>query len=336
MVGPAPFVRVSSTTQEAMMSKYRLWISMWLAALMLALVGCGGAKQASPQAPGSAPPPGYGGGDMAAEAPASPAYGAPADYEASKAAPSPAAESADSYGQPGATAGAARSEAREPAPPPDRPGLGTAWGETRRSPTTTAPFVRDSASPFAVAAVWYNDRTGANAMSRYSDYRAGDGGAVPVLGGALTVSLRQESGGVYPGFFAGGKYYAIGEAGQRYIIVIRNNTGYRYECVASVDGLDVIDGRTAAYTKRGYLIQPYGTLEIEGFRRSEDAVAAFRFSSVRGSYTARSGKGDANVGVIGVAFFNEEGTRPTWTPEELRRRHSADPFPGRYAEPPPR
>ena len=31
-------------------------------------------------------------------------------------------------------------------------------------------------------------------MARYSDYRAGDGGAVPVLGGALTVTLRQESG----------------------------------------------------------------------------------------------------------------------------------------------
>ena len=319
------------------MSKYRLWISMWMAMILLALVGCGG-RAAAPQSPDAAASPAYGQPGMAAaeQGPSSPADEA-GGYAPSKAAAAPAAESGADYEQPGSARGAtARRESMEPAPPPDRPGLGTAWGETRRSPTTTAPFVRDSASPFAVAAVWYNDRTGANAMARYSDYRAGDGGAVPVLGGALTVTLRQESGGTYPGFFAGGKYYSIGDAGQRYIIVIRNNTGYRYECVASVDGLDVIDGRTAAYTKRGYLVQPYGTLEIEGFRRSEDAVAAFRFSSVRGSYASRAGKGDRNVGVIGVAFFNEEGTRPTWTPEELRRRNSADPFPGRYAEPPPR
>jgi hypothetical protein len=318
------------------MSKVRLLSSMLMAMLLLALVGCGGSRAPAAQAPEAAASPGNAYGPVSEQSPASPAA-EPGGYAPSKSAdsaPAPAAESGADY-EAGSAAGAtARRESMEPAPPPDRPGLGTAWGETRRSPTTTAPFVRDSASPFAVAAVWYNDRTGANAMARYSDYRAGDGGAVPVLGGALTVTLRQESGGTYPGFFAGGKYYAIGEAGQRYIIVIRNNTGYRYECVASVDGLDVIDGRTAAYTKRGYLVQPYGTLEVEGFRRSEDAVAAFRFSSVRGSYASRAGKGDRNVGVIGIAFFNEEGTRPTWTPDELQRRHSADPFPGRYAEPP--
>jgi len=325
-----------------MMSKFKLWGTVTGTVLALALVGCGGSRApgvpaSTPEAPsdgayaGQAPgaAPNYAESEAPSydAAPASPGGG----YGESKAS-APAAEA-----QPGRygadSAGGARMERREPTPT-ERPGLGTAWGETRRSPTTTAPFVRDSASPFAVAALWYNDRTGADAMSRWADYRTHSRGAVPVLGGALTVSLRDESGRLLNGFFAGGKDYVVGEAGSRYIIVIQNNTGYRYECVASVDGLDVIDGREAAYTKRGYLIQPHGSLEIEGFRRSEDAVAAFRFSSVRGSYSAKSGKGDRNVGVIGIAFFNEEGTRPTWTPEELQRRNSADPFPGRYAEPP--
>ena len=223
----------------------------------------------------------------------------------------------------------------EPAPEA-RPGLGTAWGETRESRTSTAPFVRDNpSSPFQTAVVYYNDREGANAMSRSSDYRAQERGVSTILGGALTVSLRGESGRVLPGFFAGGRQYVIGEAGTRYVVLIQNNTGFRFECVATVDGLDVIDGQPGSFSKRGYLVQPYATLEIEGFRRSADAVAAFRFSSVRGSYASRSGQGDANVGVIGVALFNERGTNPTWSPEEVNRRHNANPFPGQYATPPP-
>jgi hypothetical protein len=62
-------------------------------------------------------------------------------------------------------------------------------------------------------------------------------------------------------------------------------------------------------------------------------VAAFRFGSVRDSYAAR--KGDAqNVGVIGVAFFAEEGSGYPWIERESDRRRDADPFPGRFASPP--
>ncbi|MDZ4063417.1 MAG: hypothetical protein U1E22_02010, partial [Coriobacteriia bacterium] len=76
--------------------------------------------------------------------------------------------------------------------------------------------------------------------------------------------------------------------------------------------------------------------KIEGFRTSADAVAAFRFSSVRGSYSARSGQGDQNVGVIGAAFFNEQGVTPTWGTADSERRKDANPFPaGGYTQPPP-
>lgn len=312
------------------MRNFKRWASVLGTVMAFALVGCSGSSGPMAQSPATPGAPADAYGQPSAPA-GEPAYESEAAYggdseDAPASAPAPGAAEA---------AGSAMRESRREAPAVDRPGLGTAWGETRHSPTTSAPFVRDSASPFAVASLWYNDRTGADAMSRWADYRSHAQGAVPVLGGALTVSLRDEHGRQLSGFFAGGKDYVVGEAGTRYMIIIRNNTGYRYECVTSVDGLDVIDGRPAAYTKRGYLIQPHGTLEIEGFRRSADQVAAFRFSSVRGSYASKSGKGDRNVGVIGVAFFNEEGTQPTWSPDEIRRRHSADPFPGQYAEPPP-
>jgi hypothetical protein len=79
---------------------------------------------------------------------------------------------------------------------------------------------------------------------------------------------------------------------------------------------------------------PYATLEIDGFRQSHDAVAAFRFARVADSYAAQTG--DArNVGVIGIAFFSERGD--TYSDDELRTRDTANPFPGsdpRFARPP--
>jgi hypothetical protein len=116
---------------------------------------------------------------------------------------------------------------------------------------------------------------------------------------------------------------------------LRNLTPNRLECVVSVDGLDVLDGQPAAFAKRGYLVDPHGELEIDGFRQSMDTVAAFRFGSVRGSYASLKHGDSRNVGVIGVALFHERGTTP-WTPDEVRRRQDANPFPGQFATPPGR
>jgi len=215
-----------------------------------------------------------------------------------------------------------------------RPGLGTGWGENRVSYSSTVPFAREEQDrPWASGTVWYNDDTGVRAMTRDSGYDRSYRDYA-LFNGMITVSLTDGSGRPYPAVWADGRQYIVGEPGERYVIAIHNRSGFRFECVASVDGLDVIDGEPASYGKRGYVISPYGTLEIDGFRRSEDTVAAFRFSSVRGSYSARSGQGDRNVGVIGIALFQERGTYPTWTDREVDRRHQADPFPQQYARPP--
>ena len=73
------------------------------------------------------------------------------------------------------------------------------------------------------------------------------------------------------------------------------------------------------------MVEPGGELIIDGFRQSASEVAAFRFGKVATSYAARTA-GDANVGVVGVAFFAERGA--VWTRAELDRRDRADPFPG--------
>lgn len=237
----------------------------------------------------------------------------------------------------GATAAPAQARASEAyeSQPDSRPGLGTAWGERRFNATRTTSFVRDDVdNPFAVTTLWYNDQEGAHAMARRGDYRPVDFDSNRDLGGMVSVKLRDASGRPLESFWAAGRRYVIGEPGERYTIELRNYTGQRFECVASVDGLDVIDGLAASFEKRGYVLDPYASLEIEGYRESDDTVAAFRFSSVRGSYASRSGQGDRHVGVIGIALFQERNSYPRWSNGEIERRHDADPFPNRYAVPP--
>jgi hypothetical protein len=223
-----------------------------------------------------------------------------------------------------------------PAPPADRPGLGTQWGETRVSRISTVSFERaDESSPFASAMLFYNDEQGARAMSSTAGFRRTTGGAFRVANGLVSIGLREDTGRFFGGFVSGERDYVVGESGHRYTIVVRNNTDSRLEVVLSVDGLDVLDGKSASFEKRGYIVDPRAELEVDGFRQSTDTVAAFRFGSVRGSYAGQKHGDTRNVGVIGVALFNERGTRPfPWTNEEVQRRHNANPFPGTFATPP--
>ena len=219
----------------------------------------------------------------------------------------------------------------------ERPGLGTAWGETRYAPVHDVAFERGSDQPFSVVAVHYDDRAGAAAMAervvQSGDVHSGD---IPVRSG-LRVSILDEEGLPLPAYAAAGTVFVIGESGRRYRLLVNNGTPHRLEVVLSVDGLDVIDGSPAQAARRGYVVDPFSTLTVDGFRRSDREVAAFRFSSVRGSYAAQTA-GDANVGVIGWAFYAERGAR-AWDVDptgDVERRLDAQPFSdSRYAQPPP-
>jgi hypothetical protein len=124
-----------------------------------------------------------------------------------------------------------------------------------------------------------------------------------------------------PTFEHRGRTYVLGTHGERYLIRVRNESPRRVEVVASVDGRDVVDGRPAAYERRGYVVAPWQEVTIDGFRTSGSSVAAFRFGSVADSYAARMG--DArDVGIIGVAVFPEREAPPRARP--LRPESKAD------------
>ena len=241
--------------------------------------------------------------------------------------------------QPGSSAGADAPSAQRSRPaeprPESRPGLGTEFGEARTSRVHDVTFVREAGRPFAVAALNYNDRRGVDALAS-SAARRDSARSVSSGGGAVTISIRDASGDPLEAVHVGDRTFVVGQAGQRYSIVLQNHTSHRFEAVGTVDGLDVINGKPGTFDNRGYVLLPFATLEIEGFRTSTSAVAAFRFAAVADSYAAQTGSA-RNVGVIGIAFFGERGDSFV-SENETRLRETATPFPAdpRFSAPPRR
>ena len=107
-----------------------------------------------------------------------------------------------------------------------------------------------------------------------------------------------------------GDTFVLGYLGERYTLRVVNHSGRRVEAVVSVDGRDVVDGKPADWReRRGYLVPAWGSVDIDGWRLSQQEAAAFRFSSVSESYAAKTGYA-REVGVIGVAIFPERWYPP--------------------------
>ena len=196
--------------------------------------------------------------------------------------------------------------------------LGTAFGEERSSPVVDVTFVRNNPNePAGVEIIRYDSAAGVKKLAKeHAEYSS------PPGTGLVTVQILNNANRPYPTVSRNGWNYVIGEPGARYQIVITNQTHRRIEIVASVDGLDVTDGAPASYQKRGYVLAPGEVYAIDGFRTSQNSVAAFRFSSVEGSYANQKYGLTANVGVIGVAVFTEKGARI------LNSDGTVNPFPG--------
>lgn len=207
----------------------------------------------------------------------------------------------------------------------ERPSLATGFGESARSPWNRQSFVRASAKPAGTGAIFYNDREGIEAMTGYKERVAGMQSAA---GGMIEWGIKGGFG-FLPSYhtYSSSRRFVVGSRDGSYSIVLKNRCKSRLEVVLSVDGLDVIDGKTASVGKRGYVIAPDETLEVKGWRTSPDTVARFKFSTVAGSYANLSTGEHRNVGVIGLAVFGEKGVDPwTWMPREVEGRLSADPF----------
>lgn len=112
-------------------------------------------------------------------------------------------------------------------------------------------------------------------------------------------------------FHKDNSWYIAGKPGTEYKIRINNPFSSRVEAVVSVDGIDVISGKTAGSECKGYIIQPFGSIDIEGFRISETAIRSFVFDTVDNSYAAKKAAAEGstaplNVGIIGCILYKEK------------------------------
>ena len=110
-----------------------------------------------------------------------------------------------------------------------------------------------------------------------------------------------------------GRCYLAGEPGHRYAVRMSNRTGERVLVVLSVDGVNAVTGQTAGSDQAGYVLGPWESAEITGWRKSYSDVAQFVFTALEDSYAARTGRPD-NVGVIGMAVFRERRVEPVYVP----------------------
>jgi hypothetical protein len=107
----------------------------------------------------------------------------------------------------------------------------------------------------------------------------------------------------------GGRDYIAGQPGARYGLRLANHTGGRLLVVLSVDGVNIYTGETAGYDQGGYVLRPYQSYDVNGWRKSTSEIAAFSFAPLPQSYAARTGRPD-DVGVIGMAVFTERVPPP--------------------------
>ena len=199
--------------------------------------------------------------------------------------------------------------------------LGTGWGDEVESPVHSVDLRRVSQEPLAQSVLNYSSK----------DYRGRSVNSIALASGKVELSVRGDDGSLLPIFRDKGNYYLRGTDGQSYRLVYQNNSNKTLEIVASVDGLDVISGKSASKYADGYVLYSHDSLEIEGFRKSSSAVASFVFSSPRDSYAANSDNDSIrNTGVIGTAIFE------LYDPNRSRNEPQAFSADDGYAKPPTR
>ncbi len=101
-----------------------------------------------------------------------------------------------------------------------------------------------------------------------------------------------------------GQRWVAGSQGTPYAVRLRNNSPERVLVVLSVDGLNAISGEVASPDQTGYVLDPWQSADITGWRKSRHEVAQFVFTNPGNSYADRTARPD-NIGVVGIAVFNE-------------------------------
>lgn len=122
------------------------------------------------------------------------------------------------------------------------------------------------------------------------------------------------------------RHYFQAFKGRNYSLQVTNQTGRRIGVLITVDGLNVVNGERSNLSNREsmYVLGPWESTEIKGWRTSLDHVRRFVFVDEERSYAERTDQANGDMGWIRVLTFNEEGWHghvlDGWFRGELERR----------------
>ncbi|MEN3943231.1 hypothetical protein WJU23_18170 [Prosthecobacter sp. SYSU 5D2] len=213
-----------------------------------------------------------------------------------------------------------------------RPGLGTQLGGELPDSSRAAAFYRQSSGgPDAVGMFHYNDDEGARLMAGLQGHPVRRSGAFDLVPGKLRVSVTDgywRSSKTLDHYEAGQGFFVMGSPGRSYALKLENRTNRRMEVVISVDGLDLLDGKPASVKKPGYIIPAKSSVIVQGMRVGGKLFSLeFGAVSQARAATAFGQKGARNVGVVGMACYEEdEAARRRVQVEEIYVREGARAF----------
>ena len=129
---------------------------------------------------------------------------------------------------------------------------------------------------------------------------------------SVTVEVDGREAPLYAAPDGSGRLYLEALPHSRYALRLSNHTGERVGVVLTVDGLNAISGGRDPVVPAGrgpagrmYVLGPWDTVTVQGWRTSLDEVRRFTFVDEKRSYAARSGKANAKMGWIELAVYRE-------------------------------
>ncbi len=109
-----------------------------------------------------------------------------------------------------------------------------------------------------------------------------------------------------------GQAYIEGRKKSTYELYFRNNSSQQVLVVPSVDGLSIIDGKSAGKSSPGYVIDPWDSLTVPGWTVNGREAAEFIFHAQGAywddeqTYAEEVGEDSSNQGAIGFMVFRRK------------------------------
>jgi len=143
----------------------------------------------------------------------------------------------------------------------------------------------------------------------------------------VSVKLGNKQAPLYFAQWRPDRWYVEAREGTGYQVKVRNTTNERIAFVISVDGVNAINGERSRLSSSEpmYVLDPYQSMTVKGWRRSMNKIAQFVFVDEEQSYASRTDQANGDMGWIRVAAFRERQDQGGWQDDgQIRGQSSRD------------